>query len=62
MAKQLTPKIEIKKTNTWMGSVYRIYIDGRYFGAGFTQASAREGAKKMLHVYERIKQKERKAR
>jgi hypothetical protein len=56
------PKIQIKKTNTWMGVVYRIYFDGRYFGAGFTHASAREGAKKMLPVYERIRQKEFKAR
>jgi hypothetical protein len=45
-----------------MGVVYRIYIDGRYFGAGFTRASAREGAKKMLSVSERIREKELKAR
>jgi hypothetical protein len=54
------PKSTIKKTKTSMGVAYRIYIDGMYMGAAFTQAGAREGAKRMFKVYERVKQ--RKAR
>jgi hypothetical protein len=26
---ELMPKIQIKKVTTWMGPIYRIYIDGR---------------------------------
>ena len=52
------PKIDIKRMTTWMGPTYRIYIDGMYVGAASTQKTAREGAKRMLHVLERIKQKQ----
>ena len=51
------PKIQIKRITTWMGTIYRIYIDGMYVRAASTQKTAREGAKRMLHVLERIKQK-----
>jgi hypothetical protein len=27
------PKIQIKRITTWMGTIYRIYIDGMYVGA-----------------------------
>ena len=52
------PKIQIKRITTWMGTIYRIYIDGTYVGAASTQKTAHEGAKRMLHVLERIKQKQ----
>ena len=35
-----------------LGWAYRIYIDGMYMGTGLTQASAREGAKRMLVIYD----------
>ena len=31
----------------------RIYIDGMYMGTGLTRASARDGAQRMLVVYEK---------
>jgi hypothetical protein len=55
------PKIQIKRITTWMGTIYRIYIDGMYVGAVSTQKTAREGAEGMLHVLERIKQKKSRA-
>jgi hypothetical protein len=42
-------RIEIKKTNTWMGTVYRIYIDGMYMGASATRATAKEAAKRATY-------------
>jgi hypothetical protein len=50
---QKKPKVQIKRQKTSLGRAYRIYIDGKYVGAGLTQASARDGAKRMLAVYER---------
>lgn len=47
------PKLQIKRTRTSLGWAYRIYIDGAYMGAGLTEASAREGAKRMLVVNKR---------
>jgi len=55
------PKIQIKRITTWMGTIYRIYIDGMYVRAASTQKTAREGAKRMLHVLKRIKQKKSRA-
>ena len=55
------PKIQIKRITTWMGTIYRIYIDGTYVGAASTQKTAHEGAKRMLHVLKRIKQKKSRA-
>jgi hypothetical protein len=52
MARTKKPKVEIKRQRTSLGWAYRIYVDGAYMGAGLTQASAREGAKRMLAVYE----------
>jgi hypothetical protein len=34
LAVLILPKIQIKKVTAGMGVVYRIYIDGGYFGAG----------------------------
>jgi hypothetical protein len=48
------PKVRIKRTKTSLGWAYRIYVDGAYVGTGLTRASAREGAKRMLAVYDRI--------
>lgn len=42
------PKVRIKRTKTSLGYAYRIYLDGAYAGTGLTQASAREGAKRVL--------------
>jgi hypothetical protein len=51
MAKR--PKVQIKRQRTSLGWTYVIYINGMYMGAGLTPASAREGAKRMLVIYER---------
>ena len=53
MARARKPKVQIKRTKTSLGWAYRIYIDGMYMGTGLTQASAREGAKRMLVIYDR---------
>jgi hypothetical protein len=44
----IKPKVQIKREKTSLGWAYRIYIDGHYVGTGLTQASAREGAKRVL--------------
>jgi len=54
MVRTKKPKVEIKRTKTSLGWAYRIYIDGKYIGTGLTRASAREGAKRMLAIYDRI--------
>ena len=48
MPRTKNPKIQFKRAKTSLGWGYRIYIDGKYMGAGLTQASAREGAKQIL--------------
>ena len=53
MARIKKPKVQIKRQKTSLGWAYRIYIDGSYMGTGLTQASARDGAKRMLANYER---------
>jgi hypothetical protein len=45
-------KVQIKREETSLGFAYRIYIDGDYMGAGLTPESAREGAKRLLVIYE----------
>jgi len=54
MARTKKPKVQIKRTKTSLGLAYRIYINGTYMGTGLTQASARDGAKRMLAIYDRI--------
>ena len=44
-------KNQIKRQKTSLGWAYRIYIDGTYMGTGLTQASARDGAKRMLVMW-----------
>ena len=39
---------------TSLGWAHVIYINGMYMGAGLTAAAAREGAKRMLVIYERM--------
>ena len=53
MARTKKPKVQIKRQKTSLGWAYRIYIDGAYMGTGLTRASARDGAKRMLAIYER---------
>ena len=53
MARAKKPKVQIKRQKTSLGWAYRIYIDGAYMGTGLTRASARDGAKRMLAIYER---------
>lgn len=53
MARAKKPKVQIKRTKTSLGWAYRIYIDGEYMGTGLTRASAQEGAKRMLRIYDR---------
>ena len=59
MARPKKPKVQIKRTKTSLGWAYRIYLDGHYMGTGLTQASAREGAKRMFVTYERGRQMRR---
>jgi hypothetical protein len=47
------PKVQVKREKTSLGFAYRIYIDGEYAGAGLSEASAREGAKRILAGQER---------
>ena len=53
MARTKKPKVQIKRQKVSLGWAYRIYIGGTYMGTGLTQASAREGAKRMLVIYDR---------
>ena len=55
MARTKSPKVQIKRQKTSLGWAYRIYIDGMYMGTGLTRASARDGAKRMLVIYEKIR-------
>ena len=55
MARTKKPKVQIKRQKTSLGWAYRIYIDGKYMGTGLTRASARDGAKRMLVIYEKIR-------
>jgi len=55
MAHAKKPKVQIKRAKTSLGWAYRIYIDGKYMGTGLTRASARESVKRMLAIYERVK-------
>ena len=48
MPRTKKPKVQIKRQKTSLGLAYRIYMDGHYVGTGLTQASAREGAKRIL--------------
>lgn len=54
MARTKKPKVQIKRERTSLGWAYRVYIDGAYMAAALTPASAREGAKRMLVVYNRM--------
>jgi len=47
------PKVQIKRQKTSLGWAYRIYMGGMYMGTGFTRASARDGAKRMIGIYNR---------
>jgi hypothetical protein len=53
MARTKKPKVQIKRQKVSLGWAYRIYIDGMYMGTGLTRASARDGAMRMLAIYER---------
>ena len=46
-------KVEIKREKTSLGWTYVIYINGMYMGDGLTRASAKDGAKRMLAIYEK---------
>jgi hypothetical protein len=54
MARAKKPKVQIKRQKTSLGWAYRIYIDGNYMGTGLTRDSARDGAKRMLVIYDRM--------
>ena len=53
MTRTKKPKVQIKRRKTSLGWAYRIYIDGMYMGTGLTRASALDGAKRMLVIYQR---------
>ena len=61
MARIKKPKVQIKRQKVSPGWAYRIYIDGVYMGAGLTRASARDGAKRMLVIYQRANNRALKA-
>lgn len=44
--------IEIKKVNTYIGTVYRLYVRGIYFGTASTRARAMEAAKRVLETWD----------
>ena len=48
MARTKKPKVQIKRQRVSLGWAYRICTDGAYLGSGLTQASARDGAQRML--------------
>ena len=52
MARAKKPKVQIKRQKVSLGWAYRIYIDGEYMGTGLTRASARDGARRMLAIYD----------
>jgi hypothetical protein len=54
MPRTKKPKVQIKREKTSLGWAYRIYIGDMYMGTGLTRASARDGAKRMLVLYNRI--------
>ena len=54
MARGKKLKVQIKREKTSLGWAYRIYIGGTYMGTALTKASARNDAKRMLAIYERI--------
>jgi hypothetical protein len=59
MARPKKPKVQIKRTKTSLGWAYRIYVDGSYVGTGLTQASARDGAKRVLARHAKQRQSAR---
>ena len=44
--------IEIKKVEIYIGTVYRFYVRGIYFGAASTRASAMEAGKRVLETWD----------
>ena len=52
-----SPRCRSNAKKTSLGWAYRIYIDGAYMGTGLTQASARDGAKRMLAIYEKARRR-----
>jgi len=54
MAHTKKPKVQIKRQKVSLGWAYRIYIEGMYMGTGLTRDSARDGAKRMLVIYDRM--------
>ena len=52
MARTKKPKVQIKRQKASLGWAYRVYIDGMYMGAWFSRESARDGAKRMLVIYD----------
>ncbi len=53
MARAKKPKVQIKREKTSLGWAYRIYIGGKYVGAGLTREDARKAVPRMLAIYER---------
>ena len=44
--------IKVEKLQTWMGTTYRVYVNGIYFGAASTRAKALEAGKKALERWD----------
>jgi len=57
MVRAKKPKVQIKRQKTSLGWAYRIYIDGTYMGTDLTEASAREGARRMLVIHEKTRRR-----
>ena len=54
MPRTKKPKVQIKREKSSLGWAYRVYVDGEYVGTRLTRESARDGAKRMLVIYERM--------
>jgi hypothetical protein len=48
----LAKLIEVKKVETYIGTVYRFYVRGIYFGAASTRAKAMEVGKRALDTWD----------
>jgi hypothetical protein len=44
--------IKVEKLQTWMGTTYRVYVHGVYWGAASTRAKALQAAKDALERWD----------
>ena len=44
--------IKVEKLQTWMGTTYRVYVDGVYWGAAATRAKALQAGQEALERWD----------